>query len=439
VSKQHPSPLGKLPKNWSVVQLKEITEKIKSGATPRGGDSSYLSSREKFALIRSQNVFDRSFNETGLAFISDKQAGELSGAEVQLGDALLNITGDGITFARATLVPERVLPACVNQHVMLIRSRRDKCVPGFILSYLTHPRIKDYIESFNAGGSRRAITKGNIESFVIPLPPLPEQRAIASVLGSLDDKIELNRRMNETLETLAQSLFKSWFVDACLRQGHCGQVTQSDLPKGWRVESVYTAADVIYGAPFSSAKFNKERIGKPLIRIRDLADEAPEVFTPEQHPKGYLVKPGDIVVGMDGEFRAHLWGGEEALLNQRVCVFAPKPGFSAPFVLNSIVGSLAEVEATETATTVIHIGKNDIDRFKIVVSDEKTLGAYNQAAEPLFKRIVLNKQESRTLAALRDALLPKLLSGELRVPEAQTKLLQNRGNPPQFQSKNNKQ
>jgi type I restriction enzyme S subunit len=170
------------------------------------------------------------------------------------------------------------------------------------------------------------------------------------------------------------------------------------------------AADVIYGAPFSSAKFNKERIGKPLIRIRDLADEAPEVFTPEQHPKGYLVKPGDIVVGMDGEFRAHLWGGEEALLNQRVCVFAPKPGFSAPFVLNSIV-----------------------------VSDEKTLGAYNQAAEPLFKRIVLNKQESRTLAALRDALLPKLLSGELRVPEAQTKLLQNRGNPPQFQSKNNKQ
>jgi type I restriction enzyme S subunit len=121
---------------------------------------------------------------------------------------------------------------------------------------------------------------------------------------------------------------------------------------------------------------------------------------------------------MDGEFRAHLWGGEEAWLNQRVCVFAPKPGFSAPFVLNSIVGLLAEVEATETATTVIHIGKNDIDRFKIVVPDEETLDAYNHAAEPLFKRIVLNKQESRTLAALRDALLPKLLSGELRVPAA---------------------
>ena len=137
---------------------------------------------------------------------------------------------------------------------------------------------------------------------------------------------------------------------------------------------------------------------------------------------GIQVKPGDIVVGMDGEFRAHLWGGEKSWLNQRVCVFVPKPGFSAPFVLNSIVGPLATVEATETATTVIHLGKNDIDRFRIIVPPENILADFNRVAEPLFKRIVLNKQESRTLAALRDALLPKLLSGELRVPAALRKL-----------------
>ena len=174
MSQRQVSPLGNVPDGWSLVHLKDIAEKVKSGATPRGGESSYLTSRERFALIRSQNVFDRRFDEAGLAFISDYQAAELAGAEVHVGDALLNITGDGITFARSTLVPEHVLPACVNQHVMLIRPWQDRCDSSFLLSYLTHPRIKDYIETFNAGGSRRAITKGHIESFLIPLPPLAE-------------------------------------------------------------------------------------------------------------------------------------------------------------------------------------------------------------------------------------------------------------------------
>jgi type I restriction enzyme S subunit len=118
---------------------------------------------------------------------------------------------------------------------------------------------------------------------------------------------------------------------------------------------------------------------------------------------------------MDGEFHAHLWGGNKSWLNQRVCVFALKPEFSTPFVLNSIIIPLAEVEATETATTVIHLGKNDIDRFKIILSDEKVLATFNRLAEPLSKRIVKNKQESRTLAALRNALLPKLMSGEINL------------------------
>jgi type I restriction enzyme, S subunit len=86
------------------------------------------------------------------------------------------------------------------------------------------------------------------------------------------------------------------------------------------VGSVYDIADVMYGAPFASSQFNTEGLGKPLIRIRDLANETPGVWTPEVHPKGYKVRPGDIVVGMDGEFRAYLWGGAEAWLNQRVCV-----------------------------------------------------------------------------------------------------------------------
>ena len=192
--------------------MKDITTKIRSGATPSGGESAYLPQRQRYALIRSQNVFDRYFDETRLAFISDEQASSLSGAEVMPGDLLLNITGDGITFARSCLVPATVLPACVNQHVMIIRVDAQRCEPGYLLSYLTHPNVKPYIESFNAGGSRRAITKGHIESFEVPLPPLPTQHRIADILSALDDKIELNRQINATLEAMAQAVFKEWFV-----------------------------------------------------------------------------------------------------------------------------------------------------------------------------------------------------------------------------------
>ena len=173
----------------------------------------------------------------------------------------------------------------------------------------------------------------------VPLPPLAEQRAIAHILGTLDDKIELNRRMNATLEAMARALFKSWFVDfnpvrakaegrdrglprrlpICSRMG--SRSRRRGVPKGWRVDPVYAAAEVTRVGPFASAKFNTDGIGRPLIRIRDLADESPGVFTDEQLPKGYLVKPGDIVVGMDGEFRGSTFGvGPEGLANRGLVI-----------------------------------------------------------------------------------------------------------------------
>ena len=111
-----------LPNGWRVKKLGSFCTKIGTGATPRGGSEVYLGSRTSHALVRSQNVFDRSFDRTGLAFISDRHAQELSNAEVCSSDVLLNITGDGVTFGRACIEPENVLPACVNQHVAIIKA-----------------------------------------------------------------------------------------------------------------------------------------------------------------------------------------------------------------------------------------------------------------------------------------------------------------------------
>src|SRR4051812_31371249 len=111
----------KAPSDWQLRRLGTFATKIGSGATPRGGKPVYLSSRLSHALIRSQHVFDRWFDSADIAFISKQHSDELRNAEVRPGDILLNITGDGVTFARACIVPDDVLPACVNQHVSIVR------------------------------------------------------------------------------------------------------------------------------------------------------------------------------------------------------------------------------------------------------------------------------------------------------------------------------
>jgi len=268
----------------------------------------------------------------------------------------------------------------------------------------------------------------------VTLPPIGTQRAIARILGALDDKIELNRRMSETLEAMARALFKSWFVDFDpVRTKSEGrdlglpiQVSElfphsfkdselGQIPSGWEVHDIYTITDVIYGAPYKSTLFNEERRGKPLIRIRDLETHDPGIFTPEIHPRGYLVQAGDLIVGMDGEFRAHLWRGPDSWLNQRLCCFKAKVGIPRAFVHYSIEKLLDFFERSKTGTTVIHLGKSDIDTFRVLVPPMPVLLKFAGIARPLDARVVSTAQESRLLATLRDALLPRLISGELRI------------------------
>jgi type I restriction enzyme S subunit len=168
--------------------------------------------------------------------------------------------------------------------------------------------------------------------------------------------------------------------------------------------------------------FNSDGSGIPILRIRDLKDENPVVYTTENHIKGYLLKQGDIVVGMDGEFRAYLWGGNDVWLNQRVCVFKPLPNVSSAYVHLSIKPLLAMVEASETATTVIHIGKNDFDRFKIKIPSNHILDRFAQLINPVYKSIVNNKQSIKSLASLRETLLPRLISGKLDLSNIEEEL-----------------
>ena len=202
-----------------------------------------------------------------------------------------------------------------------------------------------------------------------------------------------------------QALYKSWFVDF--------EPFNGVKPANWTNADIYSIANIIYGAPFASKLFNTDGIGKPIIRIRDLKEQEFVTFTTEKHPKGHLIHPGDIVVGMDGEFRPYIWGNEEAWLNQRVCIFENKRPKGKAFVLYTIKPLLNVIEQTQVATTVIHIGKKDYDAFDIQLPDDKTLNRFDEITAPMIDQIVNNRLANKRLSNLRDILLPKLMSGEL--------------------------
>lgn len=285
------------------------------------------------------------------------------------------------------------------------RSNTEKVNPKFLYYWFESNYAKNQIDSMCIGSTQKALTIDTLSKFSINLPPLPTQQKIAAVLSSLDDKIELNNKINANLEQQAGALFKNWFVDF--------EPFGGKMPEGWKEADIYSIANIIYGSPFASKLFNTEKNGKPIIRIRDLKDQHSDVYTPEERDDAYLIQPKDIVVGMDGEFRPYIWGSEPGWLNQRVCVFENKRPKGKAFLYFSIKPLLDVVEKTQVATTVIHIGKKDFNKFQITLPTEEILDKFDELTDPILDQIVANRLENRRLAELRDALLPRLMNGEI--------------------------
>ena len=285
---------------------------------------------------------------------------------------------------------------------------KDGVDEDFIYYLVCSPLVREpAIKSMVGSSGRQRVQTDVVQNLEIMVPDYEEQRRISGLLKLLDDKIELNNAINNNLQEQMEALHRSWFIDYA--------PFGDTKPSNWIKADIYSIANIIYGAPFASKLFNTEGLGNPIIRIRDLKEQTFVTYTTEIHPKGHLIQPGDIVVGMDGEFRPYIWGNSEAWLNQRVCIFESKLPSDKAFMLYTIKPLLNVIEQTQVATTVIHIGKKDYDAFEIVLPDRKTLDQFGEITTPMLERIVNNSIENKKLVQLRDALLPQLMSGELDV------------------------
>jgi len=286
-------------------------------------------------------------------------------------------------------------------------------VPDYVFYFLKTLDLSSY-----AGGSAvPTLNRNHIHTLPIRVPDRETQKKIANILILFDKKIEVNNKINRNLEEQLTAVYNEWFGMYRPYNIGIGGEPNYELEAGWKIVDIYSLSNIIYGAPFASKLFNTEGDGIPIVRIRDLKNQELVTYTSEKHPKGYLIKRGDIVVGMDGEFKPYIWGNDEAWLNQRVCVFENIREKGKAFLYCTIKPLLHSVEATELATTVIHIGKKDFDEFRVVLPPEELLVKFEAISMDMYDKIIECQVESRRLAKLRDALLPKLMSGELDVSD----------------------
>jgi type I restriction enzyme S subunit len=297
----------------------------------------------------------------------------------------------------------------VNNHAHIVTGNAQSDT-RFLMYALNNADIQGYL----TGSTMPKLTQGNMNRISILAPPPAEQRSIASVLGALDNKIELNRRMNETLEALAQAIFKSWFVD----------VATTKLPKGWHEGKMSDLAtlsrDSLNPGEFPDESFDHYSI---------------PAFDEGRMPKpetGDTIKSNKFIVSSDCLLVSKLnpriprvWlptlrGQNRAICSTEFLVMSPKPDVSREFLFclftNETFVSVFATLVTGTSGSHQRVKPESLLGMDVVIPLPSAMRSFTEMTAPLLQRINHNIAESRTLAALRDALLPKLLSGGLRVP-----------------------
>jgi len=376
------------------------------------------------------------------SFITEVMASSLRKGFARPGDVLLSHKA---TIGRTALVeddprfPFLVLTPQVTYYRVKDRSRLDN---RYLKFYFDSPEFQDLFALWAGSGSTRAYLGITAQADLpIMLPKIDIQRDIARILGALDDKIELNRRMSRTLATLEQKLFKSWFVDfdpvvakiqgrtpfglsnklAALFPSEFEDSALGPVPLGWTVAPLDSLAEFRNGLAMQKFPPGLDE-SLPVLKIAELraastagADRASIDLDPR-----FVVDDGDLIFSWSGSLLVDVWAGGKAALNQHLFKVIPG-GVPQWFCHQLLLEHLDHFQgiAADKATTMGHIRRHHLTDAKIVKPSESLLQELDLVMAPLAARQLQSKLQTRKLAALRDLLLPKLLSGEIRAGVAE--------------------
>lgn len=341
------------------------------------------------------------------------------------------VTGRYGTIGQVHFVKQDFWPLNTTLYVRDFRGNDERFV-SYLLQSLD-------FQSFNDKSSVPGLNRNDLHRTPVLIPPWEEQKEIAATLGSLDDKIEQNRRTGQSLERLARAIFKAWFVDfepvkakADGAVGYPGmppaafaalpgRLTDSPLgpvPKGWTTWPLSRVATFLNGLALQKYPPVGGGNDLPVIKIAELrkgsADGAG--LANANFPDAYLIEDGDLLFSWSGTLEVEFWYGGRGALNQHLFKVT-SDAYPAWLCFNWVRQHLPEFRliAQSKATTMGHIKRGHLDDALVVVPDEASLRALDTTVAPMYELLANLAVESRKLAALRDYLLPRLLSGQVRV------------------------
>ncbi|GFO97030.1 restriction modification system DNA specificitydomain-containing protein [groundwater metagenome] len=338
------------------------------------------------------------------------------------GDILIARTG---ASTGTNAIYREGMPDAVFASYLIRLKVNSRYIPRFVYYFLQSPIYKEHIESIIGGSAQPNANAQQLTDIPIPLFPLPEQRAIASILGSLDDKIALNRQMNATLEAIGQALFARWFVDFEFPDGEGkpyrssgGETVETELgevPRGWRVGTLGEFCDIIMGQSPPGTTYNEIGDGLPFYQgITDFGFRFPSRRVYCTAPTRFA-EEGDVLLSVRAPVGSLNVAEERCAIGRGVAALRLKKK-QHRYLYYLLCATQSGWNKFEAEGTVFgSVNKADVNDFKVILPSETLRNNFGSLMEPLDKQIMNNEKQSRTLTTIRDALLPKLMSGEIRV------------------------
>lgn len=336
------------------------------------------------------------------------------------------------TPGRVCLVPDPV-NFCIAQDMMAFRVDNHKIYNKYLFAVLRSPQFQSQITNYHVGTMIPHFKKGDLNKLLIPLPELEVQHYIGDTYYRFCEKVENNKEINKKLEEMAQAIFKQWFVDFEFPnkdgepyKSSGGEMVESELgmiPKGWEVKSVYDLAEYINGTSFKKEETNEFR-GIPIIKIAELKNgitESTKYCTAEKDKKYYL-KNGDILFSWSGNpytsIDTFIWNKGNAVLNQHIFKVTSTiyDNELMYIILKYLKPDFINIASNKQTTGLGHITINDLKRMRIALPTDNLILKLSGKIKVLIEGISNNNRQNNNLIKLRDTLLPKLMSGEVRVP-----------------------
>jgi type I restriction enzyme S subunit len=423
------------------------------------------------SVLKIKNVRFGNVNYADASFISEEIANETADWKTKEGDILISMTGSGPNapqslVGRVARVWGNEPVAWINQRVGRVVLKEERAIhPDFLYYLLSSPRSQDYLVSNSSGSANQANISGKtIESLPCPKVDYDQSAEIAKILRELDLKIIINRQTNQTLEQIAQAIFKSWFVDfepvkakikakqngqspelaaMCSISGKTEEQLKSldeaalqqlktiaalfpdvlvepeldEIPEGWEVKKLKNICRVLNGRAYKNTEFKEK--GIPIVRIQNLSNGGKggkTVYSDLDLPIDKLIHKEDFIYAWSATFGPHIWRGSKSIYHYHIWKMdVNEELISRYFLFLSMFRKTEKMKSGATGSIFTHLTKSMMENQEILVATSELNLFFKEMLGDYFKKISAMDAEIEILVQLRDSLLPKLLSGELAI------------------------